>query len=424
MYEVFFLILSVALVIGAYIKKPNVWLWISSILAAIPFLSYVFDYTGLGTYNAFVAFVSLSAALAMFFSGFALDRYPTASSLIIASAMGALVAAMSKNRLRIIVGRELGSVPTYLLVAYEGRYEAAKKYASVGIIGSTLMLLGLVMYAISMGTLELLSIVDDTLARIGAIFILTGMLVKLPVFPVHGRLVDVFDNGYSRSLPRIASGTKVVVFAALTYAVVKSLGVYDIRLYLAILIAISMTYANIAALYEEDVLRILAYSTIAHASYAAIALAALTNQALIGMRIHILGTAAMKGGLLAFIVVEGIRNLEDLAGLVKRRRIAVAFIASVLSLIGIPPFIGFRSKYRLFMGSVGTDFRRLAVLLIINTVISIGYYGKLITKAFEDGEPKAKDHRLLAIAIVIVLMLSLLPRYLFDFASEAISAVM
>jgi len=57
-------------------------------------------------------------------------------------------------------------------------------------------------------------------------------------------------------------------------------------------------------------------------------------------------------------------------------------------------------------------------------VISIGYYGKLITKAFEDGEPKAKDHRLLAIAIVIVLMLSLLPRYLFDFASEAISAVM
>jgi NADH-quinone oxidoreductase subunit N len=178
----------------------------------------------------------------------------------------------------------------------------------------------------------------------------------------------------------------------------------DWALAFAVVAAVTMTLGNFAAAVQEEVKRMLAYSSIGHAGYALIGLAALSagsagNEAVMGAAMaHLLVYGFMNTGAFLFVAMAerwGIgRTFEDYAGLARRAPVAcTAMAVFMFSLAGLPPFAGFFSKYFLFMGAIENGFLWLAGLGAVNSVVSLYYYSRVVRAMFLDdpATPSALD---------------------------------
>ncbi|WP_424014536.1 NADH-quinone oxidoreductase subunit N [Halorubrum xinjiangense] len=342
-------------------------------------------------------------------------------SLVTFAATGMALLAAANSLAVVFVALEMVSLPSYVLVAYlkhnRGSVEAGLKYFLVGALSSAIFLFGISLVYAATGSLILADIASASVEGVtgvlgvGVVMMIGGVAFKTASVPFHFWAPEAYEGAPAPVSAFLSSASKaagfVVAFRVFTEAFPLELAVsanIDWMLAFAILAAVTMTLGNFAAAVQEEVKRMLAYSSIGHAGYALIGVAALTvdgpaNGTVMGAAMaHLLVYGFMNTGAFLFVAMAerwGVgRTFEDYAGLARRAPVAsTAMAVFMFSLAGLPPFAGFFSKYFLFQAAIDNGFLWLAGLGAINSVVSLYYYSRVVKALWLDDpeSPSALD---------------------------------
>ncbi len=356
-------------------------------------------------------------------------------SLILLSTIGMVLIAYSTDLIMLFIAWELMSIPTYALVGFIKKNpqsnEAALKYFMFGALSSAIIIYGIsITYGLTGSTnigevIQGYANLDPGLVPLALLSIgmfVAGFGFKMGLVPFHQWLPDTYEGAPPTITTLLAAGTKKAGFAATIRVIVLGMVVLNLdwTLALGILAVMTMTIGNIAAIMQKNLARMLAYSSIAHAGYILIGLAVspYSSLGLQGSLYHILNHAVMKG--MAFIAVAGIvttlavTNLDKLKGLGRRMPItSIGLVISLLALAGVPPLAGFWSKLVLFGGALDAGSSLwwapwLAIAGVLNSALSLAYYGWIIRRMYFEGEnekrvPEPKS--IIAIMIISIIFL-------------------
>jgi NADH-quinone oxidoreductase subunit N len=315
----------------------------------------------------------------------------------------------SDNLILIFIGLETSSLALYTLIALHNRhnsFEAAVKYFTMGALAAGFFTMGsAILYGLS-GSLELGQISDALQGRItephilpliigGASFLLASFAFKLSLFPFHTWAPDVYEGasaplaGYMSIVPKVAA----FVVSMRIFEMFIKLNVEWIQIAILAMAVITMTLANIMALVQEDVKRMLAYSSISHAGFVMSAIAIATTQS--NSAVFLYYGLFMFTNLGAFAMLWVSRHkhkihharfdhpYEKFAGMINIMPMgAVVMALFMLSLAGVPPFSVFWGKVYIMGSAVNVGMVWLAIIMGINSAISAYYYLKLIVYMF------------------------------------------
>ncbi|PSQ57545.1 oxidoreductase [Halobacteriales archaeon SW_8_68_21] len=333
-------------------------------------------------------------------------------SLTLFAATGMSLLAVANSLAVVFVALEMVSLPSYVLVAYlkqdRGSVEAGLKYFLVGALSSAVFLFGISLVYAATGSLILADIASTSVEGlagvlgVGVVMMIGGVAFKTASVPFHFWAPEAYEGAPAPVSAFLSSASKaagfVVAFRVFTEAFPLRMAVsanVDWMLAFAVLAAVTMTLGNFAAAVQEEVKRMLAYSSIGHAGYALIGVAALTldgpaNGTVMGAAMaHLLVYGFMNTGAFLFVAMAerwGVgRTFADYAGLWRRAPVAsVAMAVFMFSLAGLPPFAGFFSKYFLFQAAIDNGFLWLAALGAVNSVVSLYYYSRVVKALFLD----------------------------------------
>jgi len=356
--------------------------------------------------NAFVLVLVSGIAAVVFFAGPAEARRAIPEGreyLFYAAALlcltGLLGVTITGDVFNVFVFLEISSLSSYILIAL-GRSRralmAAFSYLIMGTIGATFLLIGIgLMYQMT-GTLNMVDMAerlkDVTQARtmhVALAFVVVGISIKLAVFPLHQWL----PNAYSFAPPIVSAflastATKVAYYLLIRFCfgifgltfVFETVGIDVLLLPLSIL---AMFVGSIAAIYQTDFKRLLAYSSIAQIGYMTLGLSLATQAGVSAGLIHVFNHALMKGAL--FLVAAcvtwrmGGTKIEAMKGLGQRMPITMAaMVVAGLALVGVPGTVGFVSKWALVSAALEQDALFVAFLIMASSVLALVYIWKLV----------------------------------------------
>ena len=338
-------------------------------------------------------------------------------SLILLSTIGMVLVAYSTDLVMLFVAWELMSIPTYVLVGFMKKNpssnEAALKYFLFGALSSAIIVYGISLsYGLTGSTnigevIQGYSTLDPSLLPLALLSVgmfIAGFGFKMGLVPFHQWLPDTYEGAPPTITTLLAAGTKKAGFAATIRIVVLGMVVLNLdwTLALGIIAVMTMTIGNIAAIMQKNLARMLAYSSIAHAGYILIGLAVAPYSplGLQGSLYQILNHAVMKGA--AFIALVGIvttlavTNIDKLKGLGRRMPItSLGLVISLFALAGVPPLAGFWSKIMLFGGALDAGSTLwwapwLAIAGVLNSALSLAYYGWITRKMYFEGETEKR----------------------------------
>ena len=427
--------------------------------------------SGLGPFQAdeFVWFIrGLSIVFGMLLTMVLWDQIDDshaaeAHACLLAILCGVNFVALSNDLVGVFLGLELVSIPTYILLNL-GRHdwmkqEATIKYFLLSIFSSAIVLYGLSWVFGLAGTTNLTVIAEKTAAgavaidhgmfRIAMALIIGGLSFRLTAVPFHFYAPDVFQGVSTSSAAMLSFIPKVVGFSALLRLLPVCVGVSDfadwvpsgaVRWILTVVAVMTMLTGNLLALRQTSLLRLLAYSSIAHAGYMLVGLAvgnaAIGTSGVASLLFYLSVYGVMTVGLFALITAAGspdrpLRAVTDLAGLSRTKpALAIMMAVCVFGLSGLPPTGGFLAKLNLFLAawSEGSqDGRILAITLAVNAVIAATYYLRLISVMYFEpsttvSEPSGQNAAWVAgcLCAVATLVLFVMPQWLFDAASLAL----
>jgi proton-translocating NADH-quinone oxidoreductase chain N len=318
--------------------------------------------------------------------------------LLALSALGLMCLASAVELVTIYLALELSSYSLYALIPLRSREpraaEAGIKYILFGAAATALSLFGLAYILAGQHSSYLAELTarswtwtEAPVGIIGLTLFMAGFFYKLALFPFHFWAPDVYDGAsnetaaYAATLPKLGA---VVILIRLAAMLKPGLQITTV---LAILGAASMTFGNLAALTQQDIKRMLGYSSVAHAGYVMVGLVAASASGLAAAGFYSLIYVLMN--LTCFWVIcrlstDG-RNLQlnDLNGLYRRAPF-LAFVLAVaaLALVGLPPTAGFMGKLFLLSAAWNRGYNWLVVVAALNTAISIYYYLNLIRHAY------------------------------------------
>lgn len=299
----------------------------------------------------------------------------------------------------VFISLELSSYSLYVLVALRRDrglgLEAGIKYFLVGIFASGVMIFGLALLygASGVTTLDgmarvLPGIIHQPAVVIGLLLTLSGFFFKLAVFPFHFWAPDAYQGAANQVSAYIATASKVAAIGVLVRVIAAAGdgGTYLVHV-LAVLSVVSMTVGNLAAIAQQDLKRLLAYSTVAHAGYVLIGVLSMNPAGYSAAVFYAFALLVMK--FTAFLVLVEVASdggnlrVDELAGLHRRSPIlALALMVSLFSLAGIPPTVGFTGKFLIFVAAMGEGHFTLVLIAMINVVISLYYYLLVIKAAY------------------------------------------
>lgn len=328
-------------------------------------------------------------------------------TLVTFATLGAMLTASAGDMVMLYIGIELSSVATYILTAFAKRrstaLEGALKYTILGIFASAILLYGMAWIYGSTGTTNLAEIsasVSTSIASghvgsgmvLGLLLVIIGFGFKLAVVPFHFWTPDAYDGAPTPVTGWMSVVPKAAGFAALIRMVAYGLEsmVDDWRIVVAILAFITMFFGNIVAISQRNVKRMLAYSSIAHTGYVLAGMAAYKMvdgvadvRSVSAIMYYLLAYTFMNIGAFAIIVWvqhkgEGF-ELEDMAGLGARSPLAAAAMTIFLiSLMGIPPTIGFYGKYYVIVALLDANMLWLAISIVLASAISAYFYLRVV----------------------------------------------
>ena len=374
-------------------------------------------------------------------------------SLILLSAIGMVFVAYSTDLVMLFVAWELMSIPTYILAGYMKKdpssNEAALKYFLFGALSSAIIIYGIsIAYGITGSTnigevIQGFSTLDPTMTPLALLAVgmfIAGFGFKMGLVPFHMWLPDTYEGAPPTIAALLAAGTKKVGFAAALRIIIMgavSLSL-DWTIALGIIAVMTMTIGNIAAVMQKNLARMLAYSSIGHAGYILIGLSIAPFSAIgiQGSLFHILNHAVMKGA--AFIAVAGIvttlavTNIDKLKGLARKMPItSLGLVISLLALAGVPPLSGFWSKLMLFGGAIDAGpiaawAPWLAIAGVLNSALSLAYYGWIIRKMYFEGEneKRVKEPKsiiaVMIFSIIFIVAIGVYPDPIIQFTETAV----
>jgi len=335
--------------------------------------------------------------------------YPEFFALFLFMIAGFQFMVTSDNLILIFVGIETASLSLYTLIALHNRsnsYEAAVKYFTMGALAAAFYAMGsAVLYALT-GSIELYKVAEVLAMRLNetglmiAIFgasmlLLVAFAFKLSLFPFHTWAPDVYEGasaplaGYMSVVPKIAA----FVVTIRIFGMYIDLGVEWVRIVLLVIAVITMTFANIMALVQNDVKRMLAYSSISHAGFIVAALALDTTEGTTAIFLYYALFMFTNLGAFSMLWISRHKNrrfdkrydhpYEKFSGFIKIMPVgAVVMGLFMLSLAGVPPFSVFWGKIYVMQAAVNAGYVWLAIVMGLNSAIAAYYYLKLIVYMF------------------------------------------
>ena len=350
---------------------------------------------------------------------------------------GAVAMVSFGNLAMFFLGIEVLSISLYILAASNRlnvkSNEAGMKYFLMGSFASGIILFGICFIYGAMGSFDVAEITEWSRSAelpiwfpIGISLVTIGMFFKIAAVPFHFWAPDVYEGSPTLTTTTMSTLVKVVAMATL-YKLLTAMNadLSDASFNIIIVISIaSMTVGNIMALKQNNVKRMLAFSGISHAGYMLMTLLNISNSA--GNLLYY-ATAYSLSGIAAFAVILYVcknKNNEDIAnfnGLGKNNPVMAAVLtASLLSMAGIPIFAGFFAKMFLFTQTIEAGYLVVVIAAVINSIISVGYYFKLILAMYnkEPNEEATKTpfvfYAVAVVSILLNIVLGLFPSAVLD----------
>ncbi|ODT74067.1 MAG: NADH-quinone oxidoreductase subunit N [Pelagibacterium sp. SCN 64-44] len=334
-----------------------------------------------------------------------LHKYEYAILAVLAT-LGMMVMVSANDLMSLYVGLELQSLALYVMAAIKRddsrATEAGLKYFVLGALSSGMLLYGASLIYGFTGHTNLSEIVvaianeGRSIGLIfGVVFLLAGVAFKISAVPFHMWTPDVYEGAptpvtaFFAMAPKVAAMTLMVRLVMDTFASITS----DWQQIVIFLSIASMVLAAFAAIGQQSIKRLIAYSSIGHVGFALVGLSSGTQVGVEGvavyMAIYVGMTVALFACILSLRTEKGyVETIDDLAGASKARPFVAAIMAIVMfSLIGLPPLAGFFAKWQVFLAAIEANLYILAVIGMLASAISAFYYLRIVKVMYFD-EPK------------------------------------
>ena len=359
--------------------------------------------------------------------------------------LGMMVLVSAASLLTVYLGLELLSLALYAMVALDRdspvAAEAAMKYFVLGALASGILLYGMSMIYGATGTLELVRIAEaaqdgsDLILVLGLVFVITGIGFKLGAAPFHMWIPDVYEGSETPVTMFVGTAPKLAAFAMAVRLLADGLsGLHahwqDMLVVLAVL---SIGIGNVIAIAQANLKRMLAYSTIAHMGFLFLGIIPGTHGGYAAAMFYVIVYAVMALGAFGMIVVlsrEGFDadRIDDFRGLNERSPWhAFLMLVLMLSMAGVPPFVGFWAKWSVLREVIAADYVWLAVVAVIFSVVGLFYYLRIVKLMYfdEPGEPSLAVANPLRLVISVnalsVLVVGLFPGALLGWCLAALT---
>jgi NADH-quinone oxidoreductase subunit N len=365
-------------------------------------------------------------------------------SLMAFALCGMMFMASGVHLASIYVGLELMSLSSYILAGYfkneQKSTEAAMKYFVLGAVSSAILLYGIsLIYGVT-GTLNLRGIavamstlVTNDALMFGIMLLGAGLCFKIAAAPFHMWTPDVYEGAPTPITAFLSTASKAAAFAI--FARIFYVGLHHFRLdwqfVLGVVAALSMIVGNLAAITQDNVKRMLAYSSVGHAGYVLLGIISVSEMGLRGVLVYSVVYVFSTLGIWATVLMlekheYAGETVDDFIGLHKRAPFwAFAMLVFLLSLGGIPPTSGFIGKYFLFYAAVGAGFGWLAIIAVLMSAVSMFFYFRLVMAMYlregnEADVAAGGGLKLVAIVCLIVtLVLGIVPARFIDEAGRS-----
>jgi NADH-quinone oxidoreductase subunit N len=377
-------------------------------------------------------------------------------ALVLFAGVGMIFMATAGNLILLFVALETMSIAIYALTGFHKNQlksgEAALKYFLLGAFGSAFLLYGFAFVYGATGSLDIIKIANFIQTHpqiiqfkflvVGLVLMTAGFGFKISMVPFHMWTPDAYEGAPTSITGFMATGVKAAAFATLIRAILVPLapmqGSWMTIMWVAAFL--TMTVGNIIALAQDNVKRMLAYSSIAHAGYILLGFVAGTKFAQAGMLFYLMAYAFMNIGAFAVVALlckkgEEFNSISDFSGLGFKYP-ALGFVMSVFlfSLAGIPPTGGFMGKFYIFTEALRSGYVWLVIAAGVNSVVSIYYYLRVVVVMYFQPQPSENPLVLtamspeavvaLAATATAVLFMGIFPSYFWSLASNSIFRLM
>ena len=338
-------------------------------------------------------------------------------TLMLFAATGAMFMASTNELITIYISLELTSIPLYVMAGLlrtgERSAEAAVKYVLLGAMSSAILLYGFALLYGLTGTTDLAGIArsvgtgvqnGNVLILIADVLILAGFGFKISAVPFHMWAPDIYEGAPTPATAFFSVASKAAGFAALIRVFMSGglgqVNLTSLTIVIAIIAISTMTLGNLVAAVQTNVKRLMAYSSIAQAGYILVGFVASIagkhpdgdSAVLFFILVYVITNLGAFSGIIALANATGGEKIDDFKGLAKRAPLLSAGTAlCLLSLAGIPPMAGFISKVFIFTAAWGEGLSWLVVIALLNTVVSLVYYGRIVKAMYFDA-PLKEDH--------------------------------
>jgi NADH-quinone oxidoreductase subunit N len=370
--------------------------------------------------------------------------------LILFATVGMMLMAAGTDLMTIFLGLEVLSVSLYILAGFNRgsikSNEAGLKYFLLGAFSTGFLLYGMALIYGATGTTKVAKVAayiaqsgigtSNIMLLAGMLLMATGFAFKVAAAPFHMWTPDVYEGAPTPMTAFMSVGPKAAGFAAFLRVFLVALPALKPEWSWLIwgLAVLTMTVGNITALYQQNIKRMLAYSSIAHAGYVLVGFTAGNEVGTAGILFYMLSYAFMNIGAFAIIILVGKKgeansNVADYAGFgYKHPLLGIAMCIFLFSLAGIPPAAGFIGKFYLFSGAIQAGYIWLAVIGVLNSAASVYYYLRvMVFMYFKEPTEDFAWVKLtpafvicLIIAVAGVLIPGVLPGVLLELAQKAV----
>lgn len=367
--------------------------------------------------------------------------------LILLATLGMMLMAAGNELIIIFLGLELMSLSLYVLASYfresPASSEAGMKYLLLGAFASAFFLYGIALIYGGAGTTSVPAIAEAIAAPNKSPLLLAGMFLlivgfgfKVAIVPFHQWAPDVYEGAPTTIAAFISAGPKAAGFAAFLRIFMEALPNLQVEWsgVIILLAMLTMTVGNVIAIAQTNIKRMLAYSSIAHAGYILIGLAAANSEGISSAMLYLLVYCVMNIGAFGAVILAKTADgeslmISDYAGLGLRKPLLAMFMTvMLLSLAGFPPTAGFVGKFYIFKSAVQSGHIWLVIIGAINTAISAFYYLRVVVTMYmrepeEELEFSPYSSTLvigLIIAAVGVLLIGILPSLMLSPAQNSV----
>lgn len=371
--------------------------------------------------------------------------------LVLYATVGMMMMISANDLISLYMGLELQSLSLYVIAAIQRdrvrSSEAGLKYFVLGALSSGLLLYGCSMIYGFAGTTQfeaLANLFDGKSAEasaglvVGIVFLSAGLAFKVSAVPFHMWTPDVYEGAPTPVTAFFAVAPKVAAVALFLRVMLEPFGglIEEWRQVIIVISIASMVLGAFAAIAQNNIKRLMAYSSIGHVGYALIGLAAGSEEGLRGVLIYMAIYLVMNVGAFACILSmkvndRMVENIDDLAGTAKSHpMMALGILIFMLSLAGIPPMAGFFGKFFIFLSAIEAKLYTVAVIGVLSSVVGAYYYLRIVKIVFFDDllekfdKPIDRPLRMIMAATgVVTLLFFIWPSPLLDSASVAAAAL-